>query len=68
MSNYLKTIFQLAKRESFQGTGKRRWAARGRRQQESQQQAVELSAAAGTAVRGAAQNLTLLHTQDQGQD
>lgn len=33
VSNYLKTIFPLAKRESFQGTGKRRRATRGRCQQ-----------------------------------
>lgn len=33
VNNYLKTIFPLAKRESFQGTGKRRRAARGRCQQ-----------------------------------
>lgn len=35
VSSYLKTVFSLAKGEGLQGTGKRRWAARRRCQQQS---------------------------------
>lgn len=38
--NYLKVVFPLAQGEGLQGTGERRWAARRRSQQQSQQQTV----------------------------
>lgn len=66
VGSYLNAVFSLAKGEGLQGTGKRRWAARRRCQQQSQQQAVELTAAAGAGVWGAAYDLALLDTHDQG--
>lgn len=54
LGSYLQAVFSLAEGEGLQGTGQRRWAARRRCQQQSQQQAVEFTAAAGAGVRGAA--------------
>lgn len=52
--SYLKVVFPLAQGEGLQGTGKRRWAARRRCQQQSQQQTVQFLAAAGAGIWGAA--------------
>lgn len=61
-------MFSLAKGESLKSTGERRRAARRRGQEQGQEQTVELTSAAGAAVRGAAQDLTLLNSHGQGED
>ena len=66
-SSYLQAVLPLAHGEGPQRTGEGRWAARRGGQQQSQQQAVELPAAVGAGVRGAAERLTLLNTHDQGE-
>lgn len=67
-NSYLEAVLSLAEGEGLQGTGEGRRAAGRRCQQQGQQQAVELPAAAGAGVGGAAQDLALLDPHDQGQD
>lgn len=66
-SGYLQAVLSLAQGEGPQRAGEGWWAARRRRQQQGQQQVVELPAAVGAGVRGAAESLALLDTHDQGE-
>lgn len=67
VGSYLQAVLSLAQREGLQGTGEGRRAAGRRRQQQGQQQAIELPAAAGAGIWGAAQDLALLDPHDQGE-